>query len=158
MAATDTIAGQVRVFKSVRLGHGKVVAGPFRSARCDKDAIATPIVLNPDKEQKYASGTQLTPAPLAVFHEGEILEVQFDAAALAEACQFDADEFAIDCIEEDLNTGDLRMRTLSVADQALAADFTTKVGTFVTGFKYTIPTRQKLTLSGVFQAAAGETA
>ncbi len=146
------------MFKTVRLGHSKIVAGPFRSARCDKDLIATPIVLNPDKSMPYASGTKMTPAPLAVFLEGEILEVQFNAAALAEACQYDADEFAIDAIEEDLNTNDLRPRVLSVADQELAADFTTIVGTFVTGFKYTIPTRQKLTLSGVFQAAAVETA
>ncbi len=158
MAANDTIQGQVRILKTKRMGHSQIVAGPFRSFRCDKDQIATPIVLNPDAKQNYASGTKLTPAPKAVFNEGEILEVQFNAAALPEAAQYDADEFAIDCIEEDLNTDDIRMRTLSVADQELAADFTTIVGTFITGFKYTVATRQKLTLSGVFQAAAIETA
>jgi len=157
MAAGDTVAGQVRIFKTVRLGHGKVVAGPFRSVEADS-AWANDIILNPDKDRKYASGAKLVPAPLAVFHEGEILEVQFNAAALAEACTYDSDSFSIDAIEEDLNTKDLRMRTLNVADQELAADFTTIVGTFVTGFRYTVPSRQKLTLSGVFSSEAEETA
>ncbi len=158
MAAGDTVQSQVRVIKTTRGGDVTVVAGPFRSARCDKDLIATPIVLNPDQKGNYASGTKLAPSPQAVYNPGEIIEVQFNAAALAEACQYDADEFAIDAVEEDLNTNIPRVRTLNAADQALTGDFTTIVGQYVTGFKYTVPARSKITLTGVFQAAAIETA
>lgn len=158
MAAGDTINAQVRVIKTDRLGHTIPVIGPVRSVEADQAAAATPIVINPKEGRVYAGGTRLLPAPLAVYNEGEELEIQFSAAALAEACQYDADEFSVDCAEEDLNTGKVRMRTLSVADQELVADFTTIVGTFVTGFLYTIPTRTKLTIIGIFQAAAVETA
>jgi len=157
MAAGDTIAGQVRILKTVRLGHSKVVVGPLRSVECDAVTAAN-VILNPERDRVYAAGERIVQAPLAVFIEGEILEIQFSAGALAEAATFDSDTFVIDCIEEDMNTGDLRTRTLNVADQELVADFTTIVGTFVTGFQYTVPTRTKITLSGVFQAEAEEAA
>lgn len=157
MAAGDTIAGQVRILKTVRLGHSKVVLGPLRSVECDV-ATAANIIVNPVKGRVYAAGEKLLYAPLAVFNEGEILEIQFSAAALAELATFDSDTFVIDVIEEDLNTKDLRMRTLNVADQELVADFTTIIGVYVTGFLYTVPTRTRITLSGLFQAEAEETA
>lgn len=157
MAVGDTIAGQVRVLKTVRLGHSKVVLGPLRSVECDQ-ATAANIIVNPVKGRVYAAGEKLVAAPKAVFNPGETLEIQFNAAALAEAATFDSDTFVIDVIEEDLNTGEPRMRTLSVADQELVADFTTIAGTFVTGFLYTVPARTKITMSGLFQAEAEETA
>jgi len=157
MAVGDTIAGQVRILKQFRLGHSKVVLGPLRSVECDA-ATAANIIVNPEKGRVYAAGERIVQAPMAVFNAGEILLIQFNAAALAEAAQFDADAFVIDVIEEDLNTRDLRMRTLNVADQELIADFTTIVGVFITGFQYTVPARTKITLSGVFQAEAEETA
>jgi len=157
MAAGDTIAGQVRILKTVRLGHSKVVVGPLRSVECDA-ATAANVIVNPEKSRVYAAGERVVMAPNAEFNEGEILEIQFSAAALAEAATYDSDTFVIDVIEEDLNTGDLRMRTLNVADQELVADFTTIVGVFVSGFQYTVPTRTKITMSGVFQAKAEETA
>jgi len=160
MAVGDTIAGQVRVIKVFRLGKVDPVLGPLRSVECDA-ATAANIIVNPVKGRVYASGEKLLQAPKAVFQAGEILEIQFNAAALAEAAQFDADVFVIDVIEEDLNSKGsdaLRMRTLNVADQELIADFTTIAGTFVTGFRYTVPARTKITMSGLFQAEAEETA
>lgn len=172
MAVGDTIAGEIRVVKESRGGDRPIVAGPYTHAECDQAA-------NPDKAIYHNVGMVLREvglrvgpafgagnpkdAPDAIFEPGEIMEVQHQAQALAEAIDFDAAEFNIGVIEIDLNKpkglpGRARPRTLSVAQTELVANPTSSTTAFVTFWKDTTPDRVRRVLAGFFAVAAVENA
>jgi len=159
MAAGATISGQVRVIRESTLGKRVPVAGNFGSFEVDHKADPeNSLYINPNPKGRLPLGAREVKAPGAIFEAGEVLELQHLSAALAEAADFDADEIFIGGIEEDLNTGDLRARTLTAVDTGLAADPTTSTTVWTTFFKYTVPDRRRFYLAGAFNVACVETA
>jgi len=159
MAAGDTIAGSIRVVKEKTLGDRVVVAGRFGASEVDhKDDPENSLYINPNPAVRLPIGARAVKAPLAVFNPGEILEIQHLSSSLQEPADYDADEFFIGIIEEDLNTGELRERQLTVADTELTANPTTSTTSWVTIFKYTVPDRRRIYLAGAFNVAAVEVA
>jgi len=159
MAVGDTIAGQIRVVKETAQGHRDIVCGPYGASEVDHKADPeNSKYINPNPKSRLPIGASSDRAKRAVFEAGEVLDIQHKASALAEAATYNADEFFIGCIQEDLNRNDPRPRQLTAPDTTLAADPTTSITVWTSIFKFTVPDRTRLYLAGAFNVAAVETA
>lgn len=169
MAAGDTISGQVRYIRENQAGDRYVVAGPFASVEMDQDTFNQKKFLNLGllAQAQGASGAtgaspfgaaNSSPAPEGIFHPGEKLIIQHKSASLAEAIDYDADEYLVSVLERDLNTDIVQQRTLTVADTDLSANPTSSTSEWVTFFEDTVPDRRRWALAGHQKAAAVEVA
>ena len=159
MAAGNTITGQIRVSKLTTLGDLITVAGNFGSAEVDHKADPeNAVYINPNPKYNLPVGARSYGAPQAIFGPGEKIRVQHKSASLAEAVDYDADEFFIGTIVEDLNTGMTRSAQLTVQDTEVSANPTSSTSEYVTVFEYTVPDRQRVFISGAFNVAAVENA
>jgi len=159
MAAGDTISGQIRVIRETTLGNKIVVAGNFGHTEVDHKADPqNALYINPNPKSRIPLGARSVKSSIGMFHAGEKIIVQHKSASLAEAIDYDADEFFVGMIEKDLNTGNLRERQLTVVDTGLTANPTSSTSLWVDIFNYTIPDRRLLALAGQFNVAAVEVA
>ena len=159
MAVGDTIPGQIRIVKEETIGHRVVIAGSFGASEIDHKADPeNSMYINPDPKIRLPIGARAVRCKGGVFSPGEVIDVQHLASALEEAATYNADEFFIGCLEEDLNTGRAHQRQLTAIDTTLVADATTSTTVWTSIFKYTVPDRRRIVLAGPFNVAAVETA
>ena len=159
MGAGDTIAGTIRVTRTMQDGSKQVVLSGIASARADEDVAGNVYVnVRPGTQGVQAAG-DVHLVCTQKFFEGERLGLEISAAALAEAVAYDtAGSQKIGVIKRDINTGRKWQDSLLTANTALGADPTSVVGTYVEFFAYTVPAQQVLQLAGLFHAIAPENA
>lgn len=155
MATGDTVPGKIRIMKKTVGGSLVPVVRGIDYDLADKDTTGT-LYINPSRNRNLSENEEAKYTNVE-FHEDEKILIQHLSRSLAEAVQYDADEFDIGIIVEDLNTGDVYADSLNTQDQALGSDPTTSTSDYVTIFEYTISGRKEVGLHSKFRAAAIET-
>jgi len=151
MATGDTLGGSVRVMKEETIGHRILVAGNFDTSEVDGDSTYFTHI-NPNPKKLLPRGDSKVIAPDGVFNPGEVLEVQHLCDTGSLVLDYDiTGQHYIKVIEEDLNTGRKRQRTLTIADQEETADGTSSTTIWQTYFKFTCPDRRRIFLAGMFK-------
>ncbi len=159
MAATDTIPGTIRFLKQDQTGSTKVLIDGLRSERLDL-AVAGDVYFNLEtgRNDVLSAGDQKR-TMTEIFYENEILICQINADTLAEAIAYDtAGDQLISVVFTDLNTKRKWASILTTADTNLTADPTSVVGTYVTYYSFTVPTKTSMQLYDVCGSQASENA
>jgi len=160
MGDGDNLAGDYRISKVTQSGSKKVLAGGLSYLKTVPGGTAGGYYFNvPPQIRGTGNAGDEHRSMMEPFFENEVLEVDLRASALAEdADHDDAGTVGINIVRFDLNTGQKWFDVLLVGDTTLSADPTTIIGTYVTVFRYTVPSKQRILLAGRFEIRSNEAA
>ncbi|OFW62219.1 MAG: hypothetical protein A2Y74_09950 [Actinobacteria bacterium RBG_13_63_9] len=160
MADGDNLAGDYRISKVDQSGSKKTLVGGLDHLKTVPGGTVGGYYFNvPPATRGIGNAGDEHRTLMEPWHENEVLECDLRANALAEAADYDdVGTVGISVVFRDMNTGRKWFDRLLVGNTGLTGNPTTVVGTYVTTFKYTVPSKRQMYLAGRFEIRANEAA